>query len=126
MFRAKADWANYIGNPINEGVEQISFTPQNGDTTQTVIIYGLATKHHLNYSPEGIAINSTNARVTISEAQLTATGFTVRDSKNNVVLLKSLVSYPDSNGNTQNYIVKEQFPDETVGVIILILSEYGS
>jgi hypothetical protein len=87
-------------------------------------ITGFATKHHINFDSDGLPINSKNAHVCIDENGLVSNSYPVRNAKGEIALLKHLVSYADSSGVIKNYVVKEAFPDETLGLIVLILSDY--
>jgi hypothetical protein len=40
--------------------------------------------------------------------------------------LNHLVNVKDSTGNLRNYVIMENFPDETLGMITCILGDYGN
>jgi len=92
--------------------------------TSTVIVSGLTPVHHLVFSTDGQPVNSKNAHVTVSEMSLNAKGFVCRNTKGEIWLKDVLISFADSTGTIKNYIVKENFADETLGVITLILGSY--
>ena len=102
--------------------ETITISTATGSNTLTLT--GLATKHHLNFNSDGLPINSKNVHICIDEDVLTAAGYPVRNAKGEVNLLKHRVSFPDNTGVIKNYVVNENFPDETLGLIVLILSDY--
>ena len=89
-----------------------------------VSLTGFATKHWISFDTEGLQVNSKNAHVTIDENHLVLKGFTVRNAKGEISLLKHLVSFIDSSGVLKNYVVKSNYPDETLGLIVLILEDY--
>jgi hypothetical protein len=121
LSRAKADMKRFI---TAGGFEvAITLTPVGGEATD---VTGLATKHHNSISTDGIPINSKNTHISLIESDLTDKGITVRDSAGEINLRNWLVSFPDSSEVSKNYIVKETMPDETLGVIVCILGDYGS
>lgn len=91
---------------------------------KTLTLTGFATKHHINFDSDGNQINSKNVHICISESDLVANSYPVRNAKNEIFLLKHLVSFPDSSGVVKNYVVRENYPDETLGLIVLILGDY--
>lgn len=102
--------------------ESMSITTKDGNTT--VSLTGFATKHHMSFDTDGLPSNTKNVHVTIDENILIANGYPVRNNKGEVALNLHRVSYPDSTGAVKNYIVTETFPDETLGLITLILGDY--
>ncbi len=109
---------------IKSGGFQETITLTNVLGTQSISLTGFATKHHINFDSYGLPINSKNAHVTIDENYLTNNGYVCRNSKGEISLQKHRVSFPDSSNVIKNYIVKENFPDETLGLIVLILGDY--
>lgn len=93
--------------------------------TVTTIVNGLAPVHHLAFDTDGQPVNSKVAHVTISEADLLAAGFTVRNTSNEVAMRTVLISFADSAGIVRTYTVKENYADETLGVIVLNLGNYA-
>lgn len=118
---------------IKKDIEQIT---SNGDgfavemtftapTAEVVTIKGLHKKHHLGVNPEtGVAVNSKSASVTFSEKFFTDQNYPVRNSRKVVDLKGHLVDVKDSTGELQRYIIKEWFPDETIGLIVCVLGDY--
>ena len=102
--------------------ETIVLTNPSGD--KSLSLTGFATKHHISFDSDGLPINGKNAHVTVDEKFLVDNGYPVRNSGGEVSLLKYKVSVPDSSGLVKNYVVKENFPDETLGLIVLILGDY--
>lgn len=85
---------------------------------------GFATKHFINFDTDGNSVNSKNVHICISEDVLAANNYPVRNAKGEISLQKHLVSFPDSSGVLKSYVVREGFPDETLGLIVLILGDY--
>lgn len=119
---AKADAKKYI---TSGGFEQaLTLSTPSGD--MTLEITGLATKHHLSFDTDGLPTNAKNVHVCIDEQQLKDLGYPVRNANEEVFLRDHKVSFKDSSGVLKNYVVKENQPDETLGLIILILGDWAS
>jgi len=87
-------------------------------------IIGLATKHHMAIDPTtGMTVNVKNVHISVSERTLAAKPYTVRNASGEVALKNHLVKFADSSGVIKNYIVDECYPDETLGLITLILGD---
>jgi hypothetical protein len=101
----------------------LTLTPLSGSAKT---IKGFMAKHHTTVDTDGFVVNSKNARVTIVEKNLTDVGYVVRNAKNEVDLRQHKVDFIDSTGILKHFIVKENWPDETLGVITCQLGDYGS
>jgi hypothetical protein len=109
---------------INNGGYEVDLQMTTPDGTKTINFTGWGVKHHISFDTDGNQVNSKNARATVDEAVLESLNYPVRNAQGNVTLLKHLVSYKDSSGIVKNYIVRENFPDENLGLILLILGDY--
>jgi len=109
---------------INSGgfQEAITLTTPSGDLT--LEITGLASKHHLSFDSDGLPVNAKNARVCIDEQVLLDADYPVRNAKKEIDLRTHRVSFKDSSGIVKEYVVKENQPDETFGLIALILGDW--
>lgn len=88
---------------------------------------GIATRHHLGVDPDtGLTVNSRNVHCTISETLLTAQNYNTRNSKGDVNLVNSFVKYADATGVVRTYKIIEVLPDDSLGLIVCILSSYTS
>lgn len=87
---------------------------------------GFVSKHWINFDSGGESINSKNSHICIDEDALVLLGYPVRNSDGEVSLFNHRVSTPDSSGLVKEYLIKEWFPDETLGLIVCILSDYES
>lgn len=104
---------------LSSGGFENDLTITNG--TATITCKGLAPVHHIQINADGQPMNSKTAHVTVHEDDLT--GLTVRvDGK--VFLRNAIVEFTDVSGISKKYSVKENFADDTIGVIVLILSDY--
>lgn len=104
---------------------EIAITPVGGGTTVNII--GLATKHHLGFDPTtGVSVNVKNAHITFHESLLTDQGYVVRNAKGEVSLYNHKVVTADSTGLDKEYVIREFFPDESLGLIVCILGDFES
>ena len=118
---ARKDSKSYI---TKGGFESdIVFKTPNGLTTASVT--GFSSKHHINFDTDGAPVNAKNAHICIDEDALELLGYPVR-IKNEVNLLRHRVDVKDSTGEIKEYIIKENFPDETLGLIVCVLGDFDS
>jgi len=120
MQLARRDSKFFVTNGGFE--ESITITTPSRD--KVVSLTGFATKRFINFDSDGLPINSKNAHISIDENILIKEGYPVRNAKGEVNLLKHIVAYPDSTGIIKKYVVRENFPDETLGLIVCILNDY--
>lgn len=102
--------------------EVIILSSPSGDLTFETT--GLASKHHLSFDSDGLPVSSKNAHVCVSETKLTDAGYPVRNANQEIDLYKHKVSVKDSSGVVKHYVVKDAFPDETLGLITLTLGDW--
>lgn len=90
-----------------------------------VTVQGIYTKHSNQIDPQtGLSVTSKNCSVSVSEAALVAAGYTVRDTNKKLVnMYGHFVRFIDSTGEEGLYKIIEQRPDETVGLLVFILSD---
>jgi hypothetical protein len=101
--------------------EDILLSTPSGDVTiQTT---GLAAKHHINFDTDGTSVNAKNAHICIDEEALQLAAYPVRVDEE-INLLNHRVTFKDSSGINKKYIVKENFPDETLGLIVCVLGDF--
>jgi len=119
--QAQSDIKDITSNLDEFGVSMTFTAP----TNETATVNGLHSKHHMSVDTDGNMINSKNAHISVSEALLTAKNYPVR--KNGEVDFKDhKVSVKDSTGIIKNYVIREWFPDETIGLITCILGNHGT
>lgn len=121
LARAKYDWLRFS----TAGGFQVAMT-LTSPANVALSIVGLATKHNNSVTTDGIPVNAKNVHISLIESYLVSLGVTVRNSNGEVNLRNYRVSFPDSSGVTKNYRIEETIPDETTGVIVCILGDYGS
>lgn len=122
IAQIKADVAQITSNGNEFGVP-LTFTPPLGSP---VTVNGLATKHHLEVNREGVAFNGMNGHCSAAESVLTAAGYTVRNGNNKVSMVGHLVAWTDASGELTTYKIAEVYPDETLGLLVFILSNYSA
>lgn len=122
LNRARKDAKKYV----TKGGFQEEIILKTADSSIELITTGLATKHWINFDADGASINSKNAHICLSEDELVSNNYPVRNSDNEVYLMNHKVSIKDSTGVLKNYVIKEWFPDETLGLIVCILGDYES
>ena len=117
LQKARRDAKNIISA---SGVEE-DIKLQNPDNTSEIDITGFASKHHLNFSTDGLPVNSQNSHVTISESKLSELNYPFKNTNGEINLFQHKVFVSDSSGNVKSYVIEEQFADETIGLISCIL-----
>lgn len=106
---------------ITQGGFEENIELVNPNECLTISLTGFATKHWITFDTDGSPINSSNIHVSISEQDLKDLNYPYRDNNGKVRLLNHKVNFKDSSGNIRTYIISENFPDETLGIIVLIL-----
>ena len=112
---------------INSGGYQIDIQMISRDGSLTIDITGWAVKVTGSFDSDGNQVNTKNVHVTIDEDVLKDKGFPIRTNRKGIpeVDLENVkVSFVDSSGILKNYIVREQFPDENLGLINVGLGDY--
>ena len=117
--QAKKDIQQITSNSDEWGVE-LTFISPAGLSVKT---YGVHTKHHLGYDTEGNRVNTKNASFSVSEQNLIDLNYPIRNEHNNVNLGGHKIDAKDSTGTLCHYVINQWFPDESVGLIVCILSE---
>lgn len=118
LDRAKADIERITGNANEWGRSMVMEAP----TGETVTVTGLTKKHHAGFDTDGARVNAKDASITISEKYLG--DYPVRNAAGEVSLTDHKVTVKDSTGIDKNYVIREWFPDETIGLIVCILGDY--
>jgi len=95
-------------------------------TGETATGSGTHAKIHRGIDPQtGVEINVKKSHVTVNEAAFfTEQGYPVRTSQGDVNLRNHKVQVADSTGIVYTYMVDEWFPDQTLGIIVVILKDF--
>lgn len=123
--RAILDTKKITSNANEFGVI-VSFTSL-PDQGQTATCNAINNQHWLSVQ-NGLIVNAKNASIAFSEGALLDANpnYPIRDAGKKVSMNGHLCDLKNSTGEIQNYIVLQSWPDETVGLIILILGDYQS
>lgn len=112
---------------VNSGGYNVSIEMITPDGTKTANIQGWAVKVAGSFDSDGNQVNTKNVHCTIDEQALILQGYPVRTSKKGIeeVDLKyHKVNFADSTGTIKNYIIRENVPDENIGLITIWLGDY--
>ena len=122
--RAIADARRYTTDGSDWG-NLVTFEAPNG---QKVTIVARTNKIRVSLDGEGRPYNSKNASVSFSEGALVDAGYAaIRDASSKEVKMRDhKVSWKDSTGDTFKYRISETYPDETLGLIVGILTDYST
>ena len=117
---ARADMRRIVTD-LNEWAVPITFiTP---DRVQTKVVNGIHTKHHLGLNGEtGQIVNTKKASIAVAEAEFG--DYVVRNASQEVALIGHFVNVKDSSGVEKYYVIRENFPDESLGLIVCILGDF--
>lgn len=116
---AREDYRNILKD-VNEWSVPIVFTSKN-NVTANVVGHGMT--HNITYGTDGQVVNGKNTHVTIVEKDLTDLGYPTRNTRGVVSMSEHTVSFIDTNGVNNFYLVSQYFPDETLGTIVCILTD---
>lgn len=119
---AQNDIKNITSNTAEWG-KTATFTAPGGATETVALIHN---KHHTGFNELGERVNTKYGSVAVSETNLNANGYPVRDASGEVNLAGHLVDVADSTGDVKKYVVREWYQDETIGLIVVILGDYSS
>ena len=89
-----------------------------------VPVQGIATKHHMSYDEDGQLQNAKNAHITVNESDLTDAGIVTRNGTGEVYLLNMQVAVADSTGVVKEYVIRQNWPNETLGHIVCLISDF--
>jgi len=113
------DVKNITSDKDEFGVEIVFVAPSG----ETATIAGLHSKHTLSYDADAQRVNHKNTHISSSESLLIAANYPVRI--NGIVsLIGHKITVKDSTGIAKTQQVSEQFPDETIGLILCYLKDY--
>ena len=109
---------------VKSGGFEDNITLTTPDEVISIETTGFVTKHHINFDTDGTSINAKNAHICVDEKELTKLGYPVRDNSKEVNLLGHYVLVKDSSNEVKKYVIRENFPDETLGLIVCILGDF--
>jgi hypothetical protein len=119
---ARSDWKLILGSKKDFSVDITITRPETGETA---LVVGLNTKHWFKVDYEtGMIVNTRNAHINISEAELIAAYFPTRNAAGEINIKGCLIRVADSTGIEKDYVITQSHPDETVGVLVCLLGDY--
>ena len=110
-------------NIITKGGFEVDIQLQTPQGDLTIDVTGFGTKHFVNFDSDGLPINTKNVHICVSESDLIALTYPVRNAKEEVSLLNHKVVFKDSTGTDRSYKINENYPDEVLGLITCVLSD---
>ena len=126
MQTIRGDIGRILTDARNPGIAPVLFsTPSSVTPAVSVTVNALPVNVSTGIDPNtGAMVESRRARVTVSEAALTAASYPVRNSNNKVSMKGHLVSWSNSAGVTYNGTIITAYPDETTGNIVFDVADY--
>lgn len=121
LKKARRDARRFMKGGFSEPIGLI--TPDGATRADT---FGLASKHFINFDTDGLPVNSKNAHICLDESDLVEKGYSARNLTGEISLINHKIEVKDSTGVIKNYVIQETFPDETLGLIVCILGDYGT
>ena len=118
--RAIADTKQITSNGNDWGVSAVFVSP----TSETATVNVIHVKHNTGFDLDGMRVNSKIASIAVSEGVLIDADYPTRDSQDEATLKNHRVSISDSTNNVKEYLVSENYPDEKLGLIVLILVDF--
>lgn len=118
LAKARADWRK-----LSQSAFDLELT-FNNNQGQTAVIKGIGTRHSLSMDTDGMAVNQPNNHVSFCEALIQETNplYVIRQpGSEEVQMTGHRVSFEDSTGTVHEHIIKQAWPDQTVGVVVCIL-----
>jgi hypothetical protein len=120
LQQARKDARKFLGSG---GFEE-DIILSNPTKTKTLNLKGFHSKHFISFDSDGNQINSKNAHILISEKDLIESDYPYRNQKTkNIDLYKHRIEAVDQNGELKKYVINENYPSETFGLIICILAD---
>lgn len=94
------------------------------DPNDTILnLVGYHTKHNTGFDLDGVAVQSKTAYIAVSILDLVAGAYPFRDADDEITLLGHKAEAKDVSGVVRKYVVRENYPDETSGIVNLILTD---
>lgn len=122
LNRARRDSRKFL----TKGGFQSDFILESIDGLYKVELSGFHTLHFLGFDEDGRLTNSKNAHISFSEAEAKEKGYFIRNSRNQVDLKGQKISVEIPEVKLTQYVIKEAYPDNTLGLVVCILGDYES
>jgi hypothetical protein len=109
---------------VTSGGYQVDIKLTTPDNSKTINITGWAAKIAWSFDSDGNQVNTSNAHITIDENLLIEASYPYRNAKKEVAMLQHQVSYTDSAGQLRDYRVRENLPNDNLGLLYLVLGDH--
>jgi hypothetical protein len=109
---------------VTTGGYQVDIKLSTENNSHSVNVTGWAAKIAWSFDSDGNQVNTSNAHITIDEDLLIAANYPYRNAKKEVSMLQHQVSFKDSTGEVRNYRVRENLPDDNLGLLYLVLGNH--
>jgi|SRR6478609_369118 len=106
----------------NGFTKTIQFTAADGITT--AIIRGMSSVIHLGVDNQGEFVNTRKIHISFAESSLSDVGYPVRDSNGKLIIKDNRVAVIDSMGIVEQYVIREIYPDEALGLLVCMLGDF--
>lgn len=80
--------------------------------------------HTTSYNEIGQKVNVRTTNVCVGCAALIEENFPFKNSGGEVAMIGYVIEFIDAFGTSKKHMVAEQYPDDDLGIIVLILADY--
>lgn len=88
-------------------------------------VQAMPTSHWMSLgNSDGVDVDTKNAHIAVSEKLLTDEGYTTRNASGEISMLGHVVKWKDARGVEGVYTVRQTYPSNTVGIIVIILEDH--
>lgn len=88
-------------------------------------VEAMPTSHWMRLdNSDGVDVDTKNAHIAVSEKLLTDEGYTTRNASGEIAMLGHVVKWKDARGVEGVYTVRQTYPSNTVGIIVIILEDH--
>jgi hypothetical protein len=122
MEQAQADVRAITSDKTTGFGKTMTITKKNGSFSATIV--GIHSKIRTLVDTAGNEINAKKAHVSFSESLLTDQGYVTRGADLEIDMIGDKVDVVDSTGSLWRYVIREHYPDETVGLIVCLLGDF--
>lgn len=126
MQQISGDIARILGDAGGFAIPVI-FSVTNGKMVTAKTVNAVVTVHGLYINEQGVAVMTGTARIMVSESNLVAAGFPVRNDKNALALKGDTVTFTDTvTGIQSTWVINQQFGNNMTGLITCTLGAFGA
>lgn len=123
LDKARQDAIWITTNDVTGFAQDVEFIYPGG--VPTVTIKARHTSHHNAVDTDGVQVDAKIASVAVAEKVLNDAGYITRNAEGVVTFEGHKINAKDSTGVVRNYIVRQKFPDSSIGIIVILLTDYN-